>query len=64
MSYYILYPNNHTKNVSVRTSRPNPSTAKKQGYGFAEGPFPTQNAVTIRLNQMNIDTSRRPVKFR
>lgn len=63
MSYYILYPKNHSDNVSIRTKRPDPRTAKKK-YGFAEGPFSNKLSVIRRLNVMNIDISRRPVKWR
>lgn len=63
MSYCILYPKNHNDNVSIRTKRPDPNIERKK-YGFAEGPFYTKLSVTKRLNAMNIDVSRRPVKWR
>jgi len=62
MNYYILYPKNHNDNVSIRTKRPDPQTAKKK-YGFAEGPFQNKKEVIKRLNWMDIDFSRRPSTF-
>jgi len=57
MSYYIKYPNNRTKKVSVVTSKP-----KRAGktWGFAEGPLKTKADVTRRLNMMGVHKNQRP----
>jgi len=59
MSYYIKYPKDKSRKVSVVTQKP------KRGivYGFAEGPLRTKTDVTRRLNQMGIHKKRRPANF-
>ena len=60
--YYIMYPRNKRKKVSVVTKRPDP-TMHGVRYGFAEGPLATIISVKRRLNQMNISNFNRPKKF-
>lgn len=60
--YYILYPRSKTGSVKV-WNKP-PPTRAVTGYAFYEGPFRTIKAVTKRLNQMGIPSSKRPMKFR
>lgn len=65
MSYYIVYPKSKIASVRVLTKRPGRTYTKVGSrWGFAEGPMRTIASVTHRLNAMNIDSARRPVKFR
>lgn len=64
MSYYILYPINHSDPVKVATKNPEPSYWTARGYGFADGPIKTVEKVIFRLNHMNIPNNKRPDKFK
>ena len=61
MAWYILYPKLHgsKKRCALRKTKPIKPVA---GYGFAEGPLPTLEKVSWRLNNMGVPASKRPMR--
>jgi len=52
MEKFILYKRN-SREVKVINKKPSEKEWQKKGYGFAEGPFRTNQDVCNRLGMMN-----------
>lgn len=60
MSYYVVYPKNHSQKVKIVTKKPQKTT----GYGHADGPIKNKCEVIRWLNWKDVSSERRPEGFK